>query len=173
MLILNISDDDLTYKQSKWLLEYARVVGCDRFSFDIEIKENDVAIKYQHSLLEQLQPFSLGSENAEIIVTYNREPSIRRQNMWALTNESIQIILKHMGRNLLDNMLAENEGISGWRIYKKNEKKVHVSAVYGFDYFFFVEPPSGLINRLGDSAKFALITNKNNGVAEPKLNPEC
>ncbi len=158
MFVLNISDDDLTYKQSRWLLEYARIVGCDRFSFDLEVKEKDFAKKYQHSLLEQLKPFSLEPEQAEIIVMYNGEPSIRHQNMWALNNDSIPVILKYMGRNLLDDRKAVNEGVSGWRFYKKNDNKVYASAVYGFDYFFFFEPPEGLINRLGDSAKVGRIT---------------
>ena len=148
--LLNISDDDLTYKHSKWLLEYARIVGCDRFSFDIEEKNTDYALKYQKTLLEMLEAHNLGWQVAKVVVMYNDEPNIRYQRVWTLNHDSIPIILRFMGLHLLDDLTNYNTGISGWRFYKGGE--VHACAVYGFDYFYFWEPPEGLVKIIGSSA---------------------
>jgi hypothetical protein len=150
MKLLNVSDDDIDYNSSKWLLEYARIVGCDRFSVDIEVKEVDFAVEYQKKLLSSLDPYYLGSEDAKIVVLYGDESDVRHQKMWSLNHDSIPIILRFMGHHLLDDMIAANEGISGWRFYKG--KEILACAVYCFDYFYFIEPPATLINILGSKA---------------------
>lgn len=147
---LHISDDDLDYKSSKWLLEYARIVGCDRFSVDIEVKEVDFAIEYQKKLLNSLEPHYQGLEDAKIVVMYDGESDVRHQKMWSLNHDSIPIILRFMGLHLLDDMIAVNEGISGWRFYKG--KEILACAVHGFDYFYFIDPPATLISILGPKA---------------------
>ena len=149
MNLLNISDDDIDYNSSKWLLEYAGIVGCDRFSVDIEVKEVDFAVEYQKKLLNSLEPYYLGSEDAKIVVMYD-ESDVRHQKMWSLNDGSISIILRFMGHHLLDDTIASNEGISGWRFYKG--KEILACAVHGFDYFYFIEPPATLINILGPKA---------------------
>ena len=164
MDLLNISDDDIDFNSSKWLLEYARIVGCDRFSVDIEVKEMDFAVEYQKKLLSNLEPYYLGSEDAKIVVMYNYESDVRNQKMWSLNHDSISIILRFMGRHLLDDMIAGNEGISGWRFYKG--KEILACAVHGFDYFYFIDPPATLINILGPKA---VVGKHNKGLKPDKL----
>ncbi len=91
-----------------------------------------------------------GSASAPIIVGYNNESRIRKQKLWELNHDSIKVIVSSMGIHLLDDMLASNQGVSGWRFFK--DDSVIACAVHGFDYLFFLKPPSGLIKKLGSKA---------------------
>ncbi|EJG1033462.1 hypothetical protein CGH22_21715 [Vibrio parahaemolyticus] len=150
MEILRVSDEEIDHNTSKWLLEYAHIVGCDRFSVDIEDKEPEFAIEYQRKLLAKLEQYYLGEAVAEIFVMYNGEPNIRRQKFWTFNRDSLHVISENMGDHLLDDLLACNEGVSGWRFYKKD--KIVACAVYGFDYFYFSNPPKELVEKLGPKA---------------------
>ncbi|MDN3617393.1 hypothetical protein ACFFUS_17130 [Vibrio gallaecicus] len=149
-MILNISDEVIDFRSSKWIVEYAFAVGCNKFSVDFDEKNTGFANEYQRKLIESLAPFFLGEENAPIIVSYNNEPYIRKQKLWELNHDSTQVIVSRMGAHLLDDLLASNEGVSGWRFFK--DDSVIACAVHGFDYLFFLDPPSGLIEKLGSKA---------------------
>ncbi len=81
---------------------------------------------------------------------YSGEPNIRRQKFWTLNRDSLHVISENMGDHLLDDLLACNEGVFGWRFYKND--KIVACAVYGFDYFYFSNPPKGLVEKLGSKA---------------------
>lgn len=118
MNFISINDDDLNFKASKWLLEELLHLGCNSFSFLLTSVKCVSAPESQKSLLEELNRFREGEFELEtFFYSQNSNPWFSTLEKYKFNRDSISVILKHMGRNLLDSNVCLNKGISNWQFY--------------------------------------------------------
>ncbi|WP_020594043.1 hypothetical protein [Kiloniella laminariae] len=146
MKYITISDDDIDFTTSKWLLYSLLTRGCTRFSVDLVDVPGDSSSGRKEKLRESLKPFYMGVSVLDRMVAYNGEPFHKPQDCWKLNQDSLMVILRYMGRHLLDWDVELNSGISSWRFFFGDT--LIAEAVYGSDHFLFFEPPDYLLKVL-------------------------
>jgi hypothetical protein len=153
---ITISDDEIDFKTSKWLLEGAIVSGCDTFSLDFDSVSCSTSERNKEKLRQELKPYFLKEAVLEKLVVYRPDSFFQTQETWRLNRDSQKIILSHMGRNLLDWNRAINSGILNWRFYLND--KLRAGSAYQDDYFIFYEVPKFVLEVLKE--KNVLVTEK-------------
>jgi hypothetical protein len=146
MKYITISDDDIDFVTSKWLLDSALNCGCNSFTFDLDKVPCERSLQAKNELVESLKPFYLGVFDLERLVIYIPQPNTQVHDCWKLNQDSLKIIVKHMGRHLLDWDAAMNSGILNWRFFV--DGVLRAGAAYQDDYFLFLDPPEGLMKVL-------------------------
>ncbi|GEM_PF-6403015 len=146
MKYITVSDEDIDFVASKWLLETALNSGCDSFSFDLESVGCIESQQVQSTLLDSLRPHYIGSHTLEKLVVYNPAPNVQNQDCWEFNRDTLRVIMDYMGRHLLDWDVALNSGIKNWRFFK--QWRLKAGAAYDDDYFIFIEPPARLVEIL-------------------------
>lgn len=146
MKYITISNDDIDFVTSKWLLDSALNCGCNSFSFDMENVSCERSLEDISELIGSLKAFHIGTFDLEKLVVYLPESNIQSQECWKFNQDSLKVILDHMGRHLLDWDVAMNSGISNWRFFV--DGTLLAGAASQDDYFIFFEPPECLMKVL-------------------------
>jgi hypothetical protein len=147
MNFISISDDDLNFKASKWLLEELLNLGCNSFSFLLKSVECSGAPESQKSLCTELRSFKEGMFELEtFFYSQNSNPWFSVLEKYQFNRDSMAIILNHMGRNLLDWNVNLNKGISNWQFYA--DSKLIGGANVDDDCFTILSPTEGFALKL-------------------------
>lgn len=119
MKYLNIRDDCINYKSSKWILEELLTQGCDGFSYE----EFDClcvqSIPYKRKLRLAVSAWSMGEKYVEKYFYIQGEDHWHKlSEVFSFNRNTIPVILEFMGDNLLDWDTHINKGVANWHFYK-------------------------------------------------------
>ncbi|PQJ60656.1 hypothetical protein BTO10_15030 [Vibrio chagasii] len=119
MKCLTISDDDINFKASKWILEELLSAGCDSFSYEELDSKCDDSISFKDKLRRELSKYSLGVCKVQTLF-YNQGADnwYKESKVYAFNRDSMPLIIGNMGNNLLDWDVHLNKGVANWHFYK-------------------------------------------------------
>ncbi|MDO6528037.1 hypothetical protein Q4519_20385 [Motilimonas sp. 1_MG-2023] len=147
MKYLNIEDDNINYKISKWLLEELLAKGCNEFSYEEAESACVESLPYQLKLKSALCTWLLGVKRVETVFFNQGSDNWHKfSELYTFNRNTVPVIEKFMGNNLLDRDIHLNKGVANWHFYK--DGILLAGASVDDDFITINEPGKLLIDKL-------------------------